>query len=179
MMAFRYRSLTLGAALFTFAGVHPGQAQAQGAPSDPQIVGIVIAANNIDIDYGKLALSKTKDKQVHALAQQMVADHAALQKSVMDLGAKLHVTPADSPTADSLKKQAAETMAKLSSLSGKAFDKAYIDNEVAYHTAVIDAVSKVLIPNAQNAELKAALTGAAPVFTGHLEHAKRIQSKME
>ena len=89
------------------------------------------------------------------------------------------MTPTDSATADSLKKQAAETTAKLKGLSGKAFDRAYVDNEVAYHTAVIDAVSKVLIPNAQNAEVKAALTGAAPLFTGHLEHAKMIPSKLK
>ena len=62
-----------------------------------------IAANDIDINYGKLALSKTKDKDVHAFAQQMVTDHSAVQKSVMDLGAKLHVTPADSPTTASLR----------------------------------------------------------------------------
>jgi putative membrane protein len=177
-MDFRFKSLTLAAALFAVTGLQPGRAQAQ-APTDPQIVGIVIAANTIDINYGKLAMSKTKNKQIHDFAQQMVTDHSAVQKSVMDLGAKLHVTPADSPTADPLNKQANETMAKLKGLSGKAFDRAYIDNEVAYHTAVIDAVSKVLIPKAQNAEVKAALTGAAPLFTGHLEHAKMIQSKMQ
>ncbi len=178
-MDFRFKTLTLVTALFGLAGLQLVQAQAPAPPTDPQIVGIVIAANTIDINYGKLALSKTKDPQIHDFAQQMVTDHSAVQKSVMDLGAKLHVTPADSPTADSLKKQASETMAKLKGLSGKAFDKAYVDNEVAYHTAVIDAVSKVLIPNAQNAEVKAALTGAAPLFTGHLEHAKMIQSKMK
>lgn len=100
-------------------------AQAQTPPTDPQIVGIVLAANDIDINYGKLALSKTHDKQIHDFAQQMVTDHSAVQKSVMDLGAKLHVTPADSATAASLKKQAAETTAKLKALKGAAFDKAY------------------------------------------------------
>ena len=178
-MDFRYKSLTMAAELFALTGLQPEQAQAQAPPNDPQIVGIVIAANTVDINYSKLALSKTKNKQIHDFAQQMLTDHSAVRKSVMDLGAKLHVTPADSPTADSLKKQATETMSKLKGLSDKAFDKAYVDNEVAYHTAVIDAVSKVLIPNAPNAEVKAALTGAAPLFTGHLEHAKMIQSTMQ
>jgi anti-sigma-K factor RskA len=58
----------------------PAQAQAV-APTDPQIVGIVVAANQIDIDYAKLALSKSKNKQIHAFARQMVRDHSALQKS--------------------------------------------------------------------------------------------------
>jgi len=165
--------LALAAGMFTTAS-----APAQAPPTDPQIVGIVVAANQIDIDAGKLALSKTHDKQVHDFAQQMITDHSALQKSVFDLGAKLHVVPADSDTSASLKKQAAETTVHLKFLKGAAFDKAYIDNEVGYHKAVIDAVSTVLIPNAQNAELKSALTGAAPLFQGHLEHAEYLQAGM-
>ena len=168
--------LAIAAGIFAATSFNMAQAQ---APTDPQIVGIVVAANDIDINYGKLALSKSHDKEVRDFAQQMVTDHSAVQKSVFDLGAKLHVTPADSDTSASLKKQAAEETTKLKALKGKAFDKAYIDNEVSYHTAVIDAVSKTLIPNAQNAELKSALEGAAPMFQGHLEHAKKIQSSLE
>jgi putative membrane protein len=156
----------------------PAQAQAV-APTDPQIVGIVVAANQIDIDYAKLAASKAKNKQVRAFAQQMVTDHSALQKSVSDLGAKLNVTPAESDTSKSLKSDADATTKKLKALKGKAFDKAYIDNEVSYHQAVIDTVNKVLIPNAQNAELKSALSGAVPLFEGHLEHAKNVQAALE
>lgn len=169
--------LTIAAGIFAVTNLN--LAQAQTSPTDPQIVGIVVAANDIDINYGKLALSKSHDKQVRDFAQEMVTDHSAVQKSVFDLGAKLHVTPADSDTSASLKKQAAETTAKLKGLKGKAFDKAYIDNEVAYHTAVIDACKNVLIPNAQNAELKSAVEGAAPMFEGHLENAKKIQASME
>ena len=161
-----------GATLFAVSGA------AQSTPTDPQIVGIVVAANQIDIDYAKLALSKTHNAQVHDFAQQMVTDHSALQKSVGDLGAKLHVTPADSDTSAALKKQAADETAKLKALNGAAFDKAYIDNEVGYHQAVIKEVGTVLIPNAKNAELKSALTGAAPLFQGHLEHAQHLQSSL-
>jgi putative membrane protein len=152
-------------------------AQAQ-APTDPQIVGIVITANQIDIDAGHIALTKSHNPQVKGFAQQMVTDHSALQKSVVDLGAKLHVSPADSDTSSALKKQAADTAAKLQNLHGAAFDKAYLDNEVTYHQAVIDAVKTVLIPNAQNSELKSALEGSAPLFQGHLEHAKSEQAAL-
>lgn len=135
-----------------------GQAQTAGTtPTDPQIVGIVATANQIDIDHAKLALSKSKNKEVREFAQQMATDHEALQKSMSDLGAKLNVTPADSNTSKSLKEQAQQTTEKLNGLSGRAFDKAYIDDEVTYHQAVINAASSVLIPNAQNAELKSSL----------------------
>jgi putative membrane protein len=152
------------------------KAQSGGAPTDPQIVGIVTAADQIDINYAKLALSKTKNRQVRDFAQQMITDR---QKSVNDLAAKLGVTPADSGTSNSLNAQAQQMTQKLEGLKGKAFEKAYIDNEVAYHQAVINATKTVLIPSAQNAELKSALEGATPLFEGHLQHAERVQSAIE
>ena len=181
-MRFRMNKVVAFATAVACAAIfHPiSHAQAAGAaPTDPQIVGIVVGANQIDIDYGKLAVSKSKNKEVRDFAQQMVTDHSALQKSVFDLGAKLKVTPAESDTAKSLKSQSEETTEKLKALKGKAFDKAYIDNEVAYHKMVINAVSSVLIPNAKNAELKSALEGAAPLFQGHLEHAQKVQTDLE
>jgi len=156
------------------------KAQSGGAPTDPQIVGIVTAADQIDINYAKLALSKTKNREVRDFAQQMITDHhTSVQNSVNGLAAKLNVTPADSGTSNSLNAQTQQMMQKLQGLRGKAFEKAYIDNEVAYHQAVINATKTVLIPSAQNAELKSALEGATPLFEGHLQHAERVQSAIE
>jgi putative membrane protein len=155
------------------------QAQSTDAgPTDPQIVGIVETANSIDIDYAKLALSKSQNKEVRGFAEQMVTDHSTLQKSVRDLAAKLNVKPADSGTSQSLKSQSEETTAKLKALAGEAFDKAYIDNEIAFHKEVINATNSVLILNANNAELKSALQGAVPLFQGHLEHAQSIAASL-
>ena len=70
-------------------------------------------------------------------------------------------------------------MQKLHDLKGKEFEKAYVENEVAYHKAVINATKTVLVPSAQNAELKSALQGAEPLFAGHLLHAERVQSTIE
>ena len=150
--------------------------RAADGPTDAQIVGIVLAADQIDVDYGKIALAKSKDKAVRAFAQRMITDHSAVQKSVVELAGKLGVKGADSPTSDGLKKGAVDITAKLKSLKGKEFDKFYIDNEVGYHKTVTDAVDAVLIPSAQNGELKAALQGAQPLFLKHLEHARMIQS---
>src|SRR5215211_6570734 len=102
---------------------------AQAGPSDPQIAGIVVAANQIDVDAGKLAKSQSKNKEVQDFAQQMITDHTAVNKQA-----------------------AAETTNKLKGLKGAQFDKAYVDNEVAFHQQVLDAIDKVLIPSAQNKE---------------------------
>ena len=161
--------------LGALAFAHQSALAADG-PSDPQIVGIVLAADQIDIDYGKIALSKSKNRQVREFASRMVTDHSAVQKSVVELAGKLGVKEEDSPTSTGLKSGAEDMKKKLHSLKGKEFDKIYIDNEVSYHKTVTDAVDAVLIPSAQNGELKAALLGAQPLFLKHLEHARTVQS---
>ena len=153
-------------------------AWAQGGPSDPQIAGIVVAANQIDIDAGKLAKSRSKNKEIQAFADLMITDHTSVNKQAVALVTKLGVKPEDSDTSKSLKDGAKKNTENLQKLSGAAFDKAYIDHEVAYHQAVLDAVDKVLIPSAQNAELKALLVKVRPAFVAHMEHAKMVQGKL-
>lgn len=95
-----------------------------------------------------------------------------------ELVQKLHVTPEPNPTSESLKKGGDDNLAALRKLSGAAFDKAYVDHEVAYHEAVLSAVDKTLIPSAQNAELKALLVKVRPAFVAHLDHAKHLQAEL-
>jgi putative membrane protein len=152
-------------------------ASAQGV-TDAQIAHIVVTANQVDIDAGKLAASKGSNAEVKKFGQQMVTDHTGVNKQATALATKLKVTPADNPTSQSLKEGGEKTMARLKGLSGAEFDKAYIENEVNYHQAVIDAVDKTLIPGASNAELKALLVKVRPAFVAHLEHAKKIQGSL-
>ena len=65
----------------------------------------------------------------------MERDHKAVNEKALALVKKLGVTPEDNDTSKALSKQAADKRAELAKLNGKAFDKAYIDNEVAYHKA--------------------------------------------
>ena len=148
---------------------------AQGV-NDAQIASIVVTANQVDIDAGKLAASRSTSDEVKTFARLMVTDHTGVNKSATDLAAKLKVTPQDNPTSQSLKADGEKNLAHLKTLKGAAFDKAYIDNEVTYHQQVIDALDKTLIPSATNEELKALLVKVRPAFVAHLEHAKRLQA---
>jgi putative membrane protein len=154
-----------------------GYAQS-GGPTDPQIAAIVVTANQVDIDAGKLAESKTRSKEVKAFAQQMVTDHSGVNKAATDLVHKLGVTPEPNSTSRSLKQGGDANLANLKTLKGMAFDRAYIDHEVAYHESVLDALDKTLIPSAQNEELKALLVKVRPAFVAHLEHAKHLQADL-
>jgi putative membrane protein len=148
------------------------------APNDAQIASIVVTANQVDIDAGKLAQSKGAKAEVKAFGKQMVTDHTAVNKQAVALVKKLKVTPEDNPTSQSLKSGGAENLKSLQKLKGAAFDKAYVEHEVAYHQQVIDAINKTLIPNAKNEELKQLLEKGLPLFEGHLEHAKQIQGSL-
>ena len=161
-----------GAVLFSTTG-----AAAQGI-TDAQIAKIVVTANQVDIDAGKLAAGMASHADVKKFANTMVTDHTGVNKQAVALVTKLKVTPEDNATAKSLYDGGKTNVANLKTLKGQDFDKAYIDHEVAYHMAVIDAVDKTLIPGAKNEELKALLVKVRPAFVAHLEHAKKIQSSL-
>jgi putative membrane protein len=168
--------LRIGAGILAVA---LGTALGQGAaPNDAQIAAIVVTANQVDIDAGKFAQSHSTSKDVQGFAKLMVTDHGAVNKSAVDLATRLKLTPEDNPTAQSLKKGGEDNIANLKTLSGAAFDRAYIDHEVTYHQAVIDALDKTLIPSAKNEELKALMVKVRPAFVAHLDHAKALQAQL-
>lgn len=143
--------------------------------TDANIRAIVTVAGGLDISYGTIAMSKSKNKKVREFAERMIKDHTAVQNAVNELSAKLNLVPKENETSRGLAANGVEVKAKLNSLEGKEFDKYYIDNEVAYHALVVNATANLLIPNATNPELKAALEQALPLFERHLEHAKMVQ----
>ena len=127
---------------------------AQGAkPTDPQIAHIAYTAGQIDIEAAKLALEKSKNKEVRDFAQDMVRDHTEVNKQALALVTKLNVKPEDNDTSRAWNKQATDKRNEMSKLNGAAFDKAYVANEVAYHKAVNSALETQLIPSASNDEL--------------------------
>ena len=147
-------------------------AQGGAKPTDPQIAHIAYTAGTLDIAAAQQALKMSKNKDVRDFAEQMVKDHEAVNKMALDLCKKLGVTPADNDTSKSLVKAADAKRAELAKLSGAAFDKAYIENEVAYHKTVNGALETVLIPSATNAELKSLLQTGLKLFQGHQQHAE-------
>jgi putative membrane protein len=171
------RSLAFAAALLLATATAP--AFAADAPTDPQIAHIAYTAGNIDIKAAELALKTSKNDEVRAFANDMVRDHKAVNDKALALVKKLNVTPEDNPTSQALTKGADQKYAELSGLSGAAFDKAYVDNEVAFHKTVGDALTKTLIPSTKNGELKSLLQTGLKIFGGHLAHAEHLASTLK
>jgi putative membrane protein len=170
-----FAAVSLAAVLAT------SSASAQGAakPTDPQIAHIAYTAGQLDIAAAKQAIDKTKSKDVKAFAEDMLRDHEAVNKQALDLVNKLKVKPEDNDTSKTLTKNADAKRTELAKLSGAAFDKAYIDNEVAYHKAVNGALETTLIPSASKAELKSLLQTGLKIFQGHEQHAEHLAVELK
>src|ERR1041384_8005162 len=156
------KALQLAAGLAAASAFAIASAQDKGA-TDPQIAGIVVAANKIDVDAGKIAKSHSKNKEVQQFAQQMINDHTAVNKQAGALAKKLKVKPAESDTSKALKSAAKQNESNLKKLKGAEFDKAYVNHEGDYRQQVLDAIDKGLIPNAKNAELKGLIEKVRPL----------------
>jgi putative membrane protein len=172
-----FRSISAAVAVLAVSSVG---LLAQGAkPTDPQIAHIAYTAGTIDIEAAQLALKVSKNADVRAFAESMVKDHTTVNKLALDLVKKLNVTPEDNDTSKALAKGAAAKKAELAKLSGAAFDRAYMENEVAYHKTVNGAVETVLIPSSSNGELKALLQQGLKIFQGHQQHAEQTLAKVK
>jgi putative membrane protein len=147
--------------------------------TDPEIASVALTADKIDIEYAQIAKEKSKNAEVLQFASTMAKDHQSVNDQAVALATKLGVTPQDNQLTQSLLQGAESTKAMLNSKSGAEFDKAYIDNEVAYHKAAIDIVENTLIPDASNDQLKSLLQTALPIFKQHLEHAEMIQKNLK
>jgi putative membrane protein len=175
MTSLRFAAAVAAAALFG-----SGMVFAEGAkPNDAQIAHIAYTAGQLDIAAAEQAKQKSNNKDVLAFAEDMERDHKAVNEKALALVKKLGVTPEDNDTSKTLNEQAADKRAELAKLSGAAFDKAYIDNEVAYHKAVNAALQNTLIPAASNTELKDLLTTGLKIFQGHEEHAEHVAAEFK
>jgi len=153
---------------------------AQQAPAkavtDPEIIGILEAANQGEIDEAKVAKKISKSKPVKDFAEMMILEHEQVQKDVKLFAKKVKMTPADSDTKSALKKTVADNIKTLKRVSGKEHDRRYMADQVAMHQNLLDQIDSTLLPGAQDAELKAILTKVRASVAQHLESAKTLQN---
>ncbi|HEY0600968.1 DUF4142 domain-containing protein [Brevundimonas sp.] len=171
-----FRSLILAAAV-TLAPAAAVSAQDAG-PTDAQIAHIAWTAGQLDVAAARQALEKSTNPEVRAFAELMARDHAAVNDQAVALVTRLQVTPEANPVSAALTEAAAATHARLEALEGEAFDAAYVANEAAFHRTVNGALSGTLIPQADNAELKALLETGLTLFQSHQTHAEHLAASV-
>lgn len=146
--------------------------------NDMQIASIQVAAHQVVIDWAKLGIAKALDTDVKDYAKTMEKEHKNLVNQITNLAEQLKLTPEDNATSQSLASEGQTRLADLNEKTGIDFDKAYIDNEVAFDESIIKTVEETLIPGAENHELRAWLESVLPLLKTHLEDAKKIQEKL-
>jgi putative membrane protein len=158
------------------AAPRPYSLQAARSPAatldDPTIVAIFDAANTWDIETGALAEKKGTTKEIRDFGAMLVHDHTMVRQQGRDLAKKLGVHPTP-PKDFAMAKDHEVAMKTLRAAKGASFDRAFLQHEVDYHKAVIDAVTGTLLPAIQNQELKDLVTRVAPAFQAHMAAAQQ------
>ena len=153
-------------------------AQAPADLTDPEVAHVAVTANAIDIELAQLARQQARSRAVREFASTMITDHTAVNAQAGALATRLGVTPQDNAVSQSLLTGAGSARAALQPLRGRAFDRAYMDREVAYHEAVLNAIDATLVPTTENAELRQLLVNVRPAIAAHLEHARQIRATL-
>lgn len=166
------------ALIFAIALIFPAFAVSAANLTDAEIAGIVMAANEVDIEAGRLAETKSTNEQVKAYAHRMVGEHTDVNESAKKLVTRLGVKPEETMVSTGLRTEGKVNMGKFKLLNGNAFDRSYIDEEIELHKKVIDTVDKQLLPNVKNQELKEMLVNVRPSLVSHLEHAQKIKESL-
>jgi putative membrane protein len=146
--------------------------------SDANIAAILLAANNTDISYARLAPSRAQSAAVKAFAERMLADHTGVNQMVTDLLTKIDLDPVDDKISLDFRDESANKRDILRDLDGRAFDSTYIRNEIDYHVKLLGSIDTVLLPSARNAQLKQLITNVRPAVAAHLAHARQVQGSL-
>jgi putative membrane protein len=144
--------------------------------NDAEVAHVAVTANQVDIDMAKHVQARLHTADVRQFAATMITDHSAVIGKAVELATRLKVTPADNAVSKSLVDGGVAARGPIDALSGDAFDKAYLDREIGYHQAVLDALDSLLIPTTENGELKALLQQVRPAIAAHLAHAKQLRA---
>jgi putative membrane protein len=175
-MRISIRAVTAAFSLSALASVAQAQPQTKPALDDATIVAIFDAANTFDMETGALAAKKGSTQAVRDFGKQLAGDHSTVRKQGRDLAAHLHVTPTP-PKDFALADAHTAAVKKLSALDGVAFDRAFLEHEVWFHKAVLDAVTTTLLPALQNQDVKDLVNKVAPAFNAHMLAAQNLLNK--
>ncbi|GAC1309618.1 MAG: DUF4142 domain-containing protein [Mucilaginibacter sp.] len=125
-----------------------------------------------EIKASGLALTKTSNQRVLALAKMMIDDHTKAGMELKKIETGKLVAGDDTINAEHRK-----LIAELSAKSGAAFDKAYIDMMVNDH----EQASKLFAGASRNnaVAIKDFATKTFPVIQMHLDSAKAVQASLK
>lgn len=162
----------------TAAGTTPAAAAADtGKLSDANILAKMEGSDSAEIQVASLARTKATNAGVKSYAEMLVSDHGKALTDTKKLGTTIKVTP-QAPPGDTTAQETSHLLDRFKGLAkGAAFDTAFVNHEVEDHQHDIDDTKK-MADQAQNADLKNALTKSLPTLQKHLDRAQQLQKTL-
>jgi putative membrane protein len=155
----------------------PGTPKTALGTGDAEAIATLSAVNQHEIAAAQLAKNKGVGTEVAEYAAKMDAEHSNNQRQTDQLAASAGVKPAETDKVRALKTKTEGERDKLASLSGKEFEKAYVQAMVKDHTEVLAKIDKELLPAASNAAVKEHLQKTRDHVAHHLEEARRLDAQ--
>ena len=142
------------------------------ANADQDFIANAAKGNRAEVTLGKMVESKTKDPSVRQFAQQMVKDHTTALNELTQLAQSKNIT-----LPEGLPDDATALQSKLSSASGKALDKDYMDSMVDDHKKDVSEFQDAS-QNAKDPDVKQWAAKTLPTLQAHLQKAEQIDAKV-
>jgi putative membrane protein len=146
--------------------------------SDEHVAGVALLGNNVEIAYALLAPARAADGDVQSYAARMRTDHTSLNAQLTDLLSRIDLEAQDDPAGRALRDVSLARHARLQRLTGRAFDAAYLDDDVLSHRELLDVIDRVLTPNARHRELREYLAALRPAVAAHLANAEQLRATL-
>lgn len=168
--------ITLGLSFFLY-NVHAVD-QALVNPNDGQIINILVATNEGEVNLAKLAKSNAENSEIKDFASTMISDHSGNIKKIIAVAKKNNISPEDNIKSSEIKQEGSQDIKMLKELKGRNFDLSYINNQVTAHQKVLQTLETLLIPSAKNKDILELLGKTRADVAGHLDKAVQIQTKL-
>jgi putative membrane protein len=143
--------------------------------SDGQVIAILQAANQGEIDVAKAVIDRVQNPSVQELAQTIIDDHTAALEKVDQLITSSSIEPIENDNSEELAESADMTIASLQSETGSDLEKSYVAHEIFDHIQTIGTGDHLLGPSATNPQLKATIQAVRPTLVKHLQLASQAQ----
>lgn len=140
--------------------------------SDQSFLQDAIKGNRAEITLGKTVMAKTKDPSVKQFAEMMVKDHTVALSQLQQLAQQKNIT-----VPEGLPDDAQQLQTKLQSVTGKQFDKDYMDAMVQDHQKDVQDF-KDASQDAKDPDVKQIATKLTPTLERHLQKAQQIDQKL-
>lgn len=147
-------------------------------PTDAQIMKIIQAVNDNEIEAAKMAEKQASSRDVKSFARDMEKEHTRMNRDGDMLGKKLKMSPEESAMSAEIKTMGKTEAEQLKTANRENFYKTYIDLQAAGHEKVLGIFDSSLLPNVKNPELKANLEAARKHVAEHMVHAQKVQSAL-